>query len=101
MDSTKFYHLKQWLSHGKNTRKIVEKLIKEGEIKEEEKATMTEKVSVLEQIKNLMTYPNIKEKVEKNELELSAWYFSIDSGSVEYYDQVDHAFKKFTGKDSE
>eukprot|EP01080_Neovahlkampfia_damariscottae_P002525 gene2525-3230_t len=101
LDIKKFPHLSQWLSHGKNTRKIVEHMIKNGEIKEEEKREMTEKVSVLEQIRNLMTYPNIKEKVENNELELYAWYFTIETGCVEYYDQVDHAFKIYKGKDAE
>jgi len=41
------------------------------------------RLNVLAQIENLMTYPVVKERVERGELELGAWFFDIRTGDVE------------------
>ncbi len=45
-----------------------------------------EKLSVIMQLENLLTYPNVKEKVKKGTLFLHAWHYDIESGDVEYFD---------------
>ena len=43
-------------------------------------------MSVLLQIDNLRTYPIVREREEKGELLLRAWFFNIGSGEVEFFD---------------
>jgi hypothetical protein len=47
---------------------------------------ITEKFSILSQLENLLTYPEIKRKVESNEIYIHGWYYHIESGEIEYYD---------------
>jgi hypothetical protein len=101
LDEKKFPHLNPWIACNVKTKEVVEQLMKEGEITEENKREMTEKINVLHQIDNLMTYPYVKERVEKGELHLSAWHFAIETGAVEYYDKKIHGFKKFKKEKNE
>jgi carbonic anhydrase len=98
LDEKKFPNLSCWLKHGKAVKEIVEKMIKDGEIIEDEKRVVTERVSCLQQLDNLLTYPCVKEKFEKGEIKLTAWYFTIEKGSLEYYDVESHSFKPLSTK---
>ncbi len=45
--------------------------------------TLCEKESVKNSVENLMTFPFVSEKVERGELRLYGWHFSIEKGTVE------------------
>jgi carbonic anhydrase len=47
---------------------------------------LSEKLNVIFQIENLLTYPYLKEKVDAGELHLHGWLYDIEKGSIEYYD---------------
>ena len=53
----------------------------------------TEKNSLLFQVKNLLSYPAIKEKYDKKEIKLHAWYLHIKNAQIEYYDFEKKCFK--------
>lgn len=53
---------------------------------------MMEQVNVVEQLKHLMTYPYIREKVEAGILALSGWHYIIETGEVFVYDSEAGAF---------
>ena len=48
---------------------------------------MTEKLSVVLQLENLLTYPTVKEKIENGQLFLRGWYYKMDTGEIEYFNE--------------
>ncbi|SHI55440.1 carbonic anhydrase [Dethiosulfatibacter aminovorans DSM 17477] len=48
---------------------------------------MVEQNNVIEQLKHLMTYPYIYEKVKTENLKLSGWYYQIETGEIFIYDE--------------
>ncbi len=44
-----------------------------------------EQLNVVRQLENLLTYPFVKEKFEKGEINLYGWYYIIESGEVYNY----------------
>ncbi|SHJ15523.1 carbonic anhydrase [Parasporobacterium paucivorans] len=48
---------------------------------------MMEQGNVVEQLKHLLTYPYIKEKIMSGELALSGWHYIIETGEVFIYDK--------------
>jgi len=57
------------------------------------------KKALMGSLKNLMTFPWIREKVEANKLHLHAWYFNLSTGSLEEYDPNTKHFKTLLGKE--
>lgn len=45
-----------------------------------------EEEAILVSMENLLTFPWIKQRVEKNDLTLHGWYFNIETGELEAYD---------------
>jgi len=52
-----------------------------------------EKLSLLISLKNLSTFPWIKERLEKGAISLHAWYFDLETGSLETYHQTSNEFR--------
>ena len=57
------------------------------------RAETIEKLNIIKQLENLMTYPFVKEKVEKNELNLIGWYYIIETGEVYNYNKKAKEFE--------
>ncbi|MDR2196285.1 MAG: carbonic anhydrase [Gallionellaceae bacterium] len=51
-----------------------------------------EQRSILVSMRNLMTFPWVRERVEKGELELHGWYFDIEQGLLLNYDAATGGF---------
>lgn len=88
VDDTKFASLKRWLKNGDAAKAMTQN------VPEVNRQQQTEKTSVIFQLKHLLSYPFIKEKVEKNELRLHGWYFDIETGQIYYYDREKYQFVK-------
>ncbi len=84
LDKKKFKSTRKWLTLGKDAKKSVKKL-KTVQTTKREKLEMTEKLSAVYQLDNLMTYPAINKRVKNGKLELNAWYYDITTGVVSYY----------------
>lgn len=91
MKKPELIHVKKWLKLGKEAKHYVD-LHGGKDIILEEKQEMTEKISVIFQLKNLLTYPAVKEKVENGELNLRGWYYKIESGEILYYNEEEEEF---------
>lgn len=50
------------------------------------------KKSLIGSLKNLMTFPWIKERVEANTLKVHTWYFNLSTGNLEEYDSTSKHF---------
>jgi carbonic anhydrase len=91
IDAKQFIHTKKWLSLGNKAKSIA--LLSLG--KESDKTALlrlTEKLSVVSQIENLLTYPYVKEKVDAGTLYIHGWMYDIENGEIEYYDPDEHEF---------
>jgi carbonic anhydrase len=89
-------HTVKWLELGAAAKKIA--LMTHKESPKEELLRYTEKVSVIHQIDNLLTYPAVKRRVDEEKLFLHGWYYDIETGDIEYYDDDNYEFKPLSQK---
>jgi carbonic anhydrase len=75
-------HTNKWLELGNEAKEIAQL----GGGTEEKILTNTEKISALFQLENLLTYPAVKRRVDDGSLLLHVWYYKIETGEIEYYD---------------
>jgi len=95
IDNPNLTHTKKWLSLGEKAKNMaLLALGREAEI--EKLLRLTEKLSVITQIENLLSYPSVKEKVDAGEIHIHGWLYEIDTGSIEYYDPEAAEFKVLT-----
>ena len=53
----------------------------------EDKITLCEQYALINSLKNLYSFPWIQERVNNNKLMLYAWYFDLETGVINMYDQ--------------
>jgi carbonic anhydrase len=93
---------KSWIEQGRNVRELVLSSVEGGELDLEaaledhetrsQLEGALERAMVVHQLRNLMTYPEVKERTADGRLTLLGWHYSIDSGIVEQYDRDQLAF---------
>lgn len=59
----------------------------------DKQARACEKEAILISLKNLMTFPWIKERVAKGQLSIHGWYYNIKTGQLRYYNQLTEEFE--------
>ena len=47
-----------------------------------------EKEAILVSLKNLMSFPWVKERIAKGQLSLHGWHYDISDGRLQYYNQL-------------
>lgn len=88
-------HTKKWLEL---TEKVREQVISDiTETEPEAREWMMEQANVIQQLKHLLTYPYIREKVKSNQLNLGGWYYIIETGEIFIYDRNQEAFQLANG----
>lgn len=85
LDDAAFKNTKKWLSLGLYAKVSAETKFTDS-MSEREKLEITEKLSVVYQLDNLMTYPEVKKRVEAGQLSINAWYYDIKTGIAWHYD---------------
>ena len=78
-------HTKKWLELGLEAKKQAVRM--DGGT-----AVTTEKVSLLFQLQHLMTYPFVEQKVAQKELFIHLWYYKLENGIIEFYDDESQKF---------
>ncbi|HSW69865.1 MAG TPA: bifunctional SulP family inorganic anion transporter/carbonic anhydrase [Gammaproteobacteria bacterium] len=82
--------LKQWIS-----------LIRSQlTIDDSQKLNQIARMNVLNQIKNLKTYPVVKEKLSNGVLKIHAWFYNFDENMVYEWDSKQQKFKSLMRKES-
>ena len=73
-----------------------------SEYKEDKEALLryTEKVSVIFQLQNLLTYPAVKKRVDEGKVFLHGWYYDMESGVIDYYDDELYEFRPLVQEDN-
>jgi len=73
-------HVRKWLAVSKEVRGRVDRLMTGDSAAERE--WLTEQVNILVQMKNLLTYPYIREQYERNEIKIYGWHYLIETGEI-------------------
>lgn len=81
----KMPHTRKWLELAHPVRDRVLKEIPESD--PEARKWMMEQVNVVEQLKHLMAYPYIRQKISSGQLTVSGWHYIIETGEVFIYDK--------------
>lgn len=78
-------HTKKWLELSYPVRDRVLKELSEEDYGKRE--WLMEQANVAEQLKHLLSYPYIKERVKNGKLKLSGWHYIIETGEVFIYNK--------------
>jgi len=84
-------HTIKWLELGAMAKKVAQTALPHAD-----KATLldySEKVSVVFQLENLLTYPAVKRRIDEGTLYLHGWHYDLTSGEIAYYDDEALLFK--------
>ncbi len=91
-NDTSLVHVKKWLELGEKAKEFTLKTILDPNDKEE-LYRQTERNSILYQVENLFSYPAVKARVDNKTLKIHGWYYSIETGTIEYYDLEEKKYK--------
>ena len=83
-------HTRRWLELAHPVRNRVLREIPPNE--PEAREWMMEQMNVVEQLKHLLTYPYIEEKINAGKLVISGWHYIIETGEVFIYDRTEGEF---------
>ncbi len=89
-------HTVKWLELGAEAKKVA--LLAYKHDAKDVMLRYTEKMSVVYQLDNLLTYPAVKRRVEEGTLFLHGWHYDIEDGNIVYYDDENYEFKALTQK---
>ena len=88
-------HTKKWL---KLARPVRDRVLREISADEPEaREWMMEQANVVEQLKHLLAYPYIEERMNLGKLTLSGWHYIIETGEVFIYDKNVEEFRPANG----
>ncbi len=81
----------KWVSIAASAR---DKVLKEmADETPEKQARACEKEAILVSMKNLMTFPWVRERVANGKLSLHGWYYNMGTGQLKYYNQLTGEFE--------
>ncbi|QKJ21529.1 carbonic anhydrase [Poseidonibacter lekithochrous] len=86
-------NIKKWLQIAQPVKEFALKNIKLYS-NEEELYRATEKNSIVFQLKNLLTYPIIKQKYENKQIQIHGWYYNLSDGSIQAYNEKENIFEE-------
>ena len=91
-NSPDLIHVRKWLELGKRAKEYTLLAIQDKTDKEK-LYRATERISIVHQMENLLTFPEVERKVKAGELQIHGWYYRIEDGTIEYYDGEECSFK--------
>jgi carbonic anhydrase len=90
-------HTIKWLELGQDAKSAALSALPNGS--QDEHLDYTEKISVVFQLENLLSYPAVRKGVEKGNIFLHGWHYVIEDGSIHYYDNETFEFKPLGEKE--
>ena len=91
IDDPSLVHTKKWLELGESAKTSA--ILSLGmNADKEDLLRLTEKLSVIKQIENILTYPNVKKRFEEGSLSIHGWYYDIETGEIDYYNADTYEF---------
>ncbi len=96
LDSS-FIHTTNWLKLAQRAKSMA--MVSLGDdANTEDLLRTTEKLSIITQLDNLMTYPIVKERLDNETLHIHGWYYDVKSGNIDYYDPEVYKFLPLESK---
>lgn len=91
VDDPELVHIRKWLDLGERAKSMA--LLSLGaDAPEEDLLRLTERMSIITQIDNLLTYPFVKTRLKEKRLFIHGWYYDIETGNIDYYDPDQYRF---------
>ncbi|MEN4052391.1 MULTISPECIES: carbonic anhydrase [Sulfurimonas] len=91
IEDASLIHTKKWLELGENAKKSA--ILSLGaDADKEALLRLTEKLSVINQIDNILSYPSVKTRFEDGSLHIHGWCYDIETGKIEYYNADTYEF---------
>ncbi len=84
-------HVRKWLEVSKEVRGRVDRLMTGDS--PEEREWLTEQVNILVQMRNLLTYPYIREKYERGAISIYGWHYIIETGEIFSFNDARQLFE--------
>ena len=84
-------HVRKWLDVSSEVRGRVDRLMTGDS--PEEREWLTEQVNILVQMRNLLTYPYIKERFERGTLNIYGWHYIIETGEIFSFNDESQLFE--------
>jgi carbonic anhydrase len=89
-------HVRKWLDVSREVKGRVDRLMVGGT--PEEREWLTEQVNVLVQMRNLLTYPYVRERFERRELMILGWHYLIETGEIYNFNDETQLFELIVEK---
>lgn len=86
-------HTRNWLKLARNARVKALEMVEKGDT-QIPLDTLVEQVNIVEQMKHLLTWPFVREQMDKGVLNIYGWYYEIGSGTIFNYDIESATFRK-------
>jgi len=84
-------HTKKWLELGESAKTTA--ILSLGvNAPKDELLRLTEKLSIIKQIENILTYPVVKKRFEDGSLAIHGWYYDMETGTIDYYNAESYEF---------
>lgn len=83
VSSEALVHVKRWLNLGLRAKEHVKKYKQNQSF--DDVLESTAKISIVFGLENLLSYPEVRERVQAGTLALRGWYYKIKTGELEYY----------------
>ncbi|KFL35070.1 MULTISPECIES: carbonic anhydrase [unclassified Sulfurospirillum] len=93
-------HVKKWLELGMDAKNYVTQKLISQNVTQPERLELTEKISLLFQSKNLLTYPDVERRVNEGELFIRSWYYHLETGELEYFNTESGEFEPMIGSEN-
>jgi carbonic anhydrase len=91
INNASLVHTKKWLELGESA-KTTAILSLGADAPKENLLRLTEKLSIIKQIENILTYPVVKKRFEEGSLSIHGWYYHIETGMIDYYNGETYEF---------
>ena len=88
-------NVRRWLEISKEVRARVERQLGTGSAKKRE--WLTEQINILVQMRNLLTYPYVRERYQQGRLKIYGWYYIIETGEIFNFNDQTETFELVTG----
>jgi carbonic anhydrase len=97
-DSEQLRHIPnvaRWLQISREVKGRVEKQVVDGT--PEEKEWLTEQINILVQMRNLLSYPYIRERYDAGRIDILGWYYIIETGEIFNFNDSTETFELIAG----
>lgn len=88
-------HTRHWLELSSKVKDTVLRRLSSDD-DEFKREWMTEQLNVVQQMNHLVTYPGVKDRFRRGELNIYGWYYIIGTGEIFNYSRDRRAFEKIS-----